>query len=201
MNAARATRPPPPVTLDELLERDGDVTKHLGDRPFAWHVDLRQPAPDVLALDLAAAGGWFYLGGKRRDAGVINAKEARIDSAWTTALGSVLTMAANRSGLDGTRVLVACEDTQLGSAARTPLAFAAITRYGAAAATLCAERRLTMVRVTAADWQRRILGKIRREQGKTLSLLRARKEFGACITNDNVSDASLLALFVRGRAR
>lgn len=201
MTAARATRPPAPVTLDEILSRDGDVTKHLGDRPLRWHVDPRESPPDVLALDLAALGGWFYLGARSRAAGVIIAEEARIDSAWTMALGSVLTMAANRAGLDGQRLLVVCEDTNLGSAARTPLAFAAVTRYGSAAATLCAERRLTLIRVVASEWQRRVLGKYPREQGKALSLARARREFGGAITTDDVADASLLALYVRGRAR
>jgi len=199
MTAARATRPPPPVTLDELLERDGDVTKHVGDRPFRWHIDRRETPPDVLAFDLAAKGAYFYLGASYRSAGVVNANEARIDSAWTTTVRLALKFAANRAGLDGTRLLVACEDTNLGSAARTPLAFAAVTRYGAALAALCADERITMVRVVASDWQRRVLGRFPREQGKELSLARARAEFGTAITSNDVSDAALLALYVRGK--
>lgn len=196
MTAARAL--PKGVTLDDLLRHDGDATKHYDVAPCMWHLNPTLPRPDVLSLDLAAAGGWFYLGAKYRAAGEVNAKEARIDRAWTTTIAERLTWSSNRAGVDGQRLLVVVEDTHLGSAARTPLAFAAVTRYGAAVAALCAERGLTMIRVPAQAWQTRVLGKIRRDQGKELSLAAARRRFGSSITSDHVADAALLALFVRG---
>lgn len=196
MTAARAL--PKPIALDEIAALDGDVTKRIGDRPLAWHVDPRVARPDVLALDLAAAGGWFHLGASYRAAGEVYADEARIDRAWTETIISRLVWSANRAGLDGQKLLVVVEDSHLGSAARTPLAFAAVTRYGAAVAALCAERALPMMRVPAQAWQSRVLGKIRRDQGKTLAVAVARRRFGGLITTDNVADAALLAFFVRG---
>jgi len=186
------------MTLDELLRLAGDVTKHVGDRPFAWQVDPRVTRPDVLAFDLAAEGAYAYLGARHRAAGDVHAPEARIDQGWAARIVALLTWAVERSATDGQRLVVVVEDTHLGSAARTPLAFAAVTRYGAAVAALCAERGLAMVRVPAQAWQSRILGKIRRDQGKQLSVAVARRRFGGLITTDHVADAALLALFVRG---
>lgn len=198
MTAARAL--PKPLDLAELLKRDGDVTKYLGDRPFAWHVDPRCERPDVLALDIAAEGGWFFLGAKRRLAGEVNAKEARVDGAWCMAIDTIVHRARDAVYEDGTKLLVVVEDTHLGSAHRTPLAFAAVTRYGGAIAMVCADQGATMIRVPAQAWQSRVLGKIRRDQGKTLSVATARHRFGGAITSDHVADASLLALYVRGAA-
>jgi hypothetical protein len=188
-----------PLPLADLLRHEGDATKHIGDRPFAWHVDPRAERPDVLAFDLAAEGGWFFLGAQRRASGPVIAREARIDAAWSAEIDACLERAV-ASSKDWSRLLVVVEDTHLGSAARTPLAFAAVTRYGAAVSTLCAQRRLTCIRVPAQAWQSRVLGKIRRDQGKTLSLAKARSMFGGAITSDHVADAALLALYVRGRA-
>lgn len=198
MTAARATKPATPISLDELIARDGDVTKHLGDRPLLWHVDMRAERPDVLALDLAAEGGWFFLGRERREPGIVNAEDSRIESEWCRAIAVIVDRATNHASIARTKLLVVVEDTNLGSAANTPYAFAAITRYGAAVATIAAQRRLAMIRVPASTWQSRVLGKIRRDQGKALSLAVARQRFGAAITTNNVSDAALLALYVRG---
>jgi hypothetical protein len=204
MTAARASKPAVPISLDELLARDGDVTKHVGDRPFLWLVDPRVAPPEVLAFDLAAKGAWAFLGSKRRQFGIINAKEARIENEWIGALEDVIEAAKRLAGdaagsFHGRRLLVVVEDTHLGSAAATPLAFAQITRYGAALAAVCAWQRLPMVRVPAGTWQRRLIGKVPRDQGKALSLAVARKRYGVgAITTEDMADAANLATYVRG---
>jgi hypothetical protein len=196
-----AAKLPTPIGLAELLTHEGDATKHLGDRPFAWHVDPRAERPDVLAFDLAAEGGWFYLGAVRREAGIIDAANARIDGPWSRRVQSVVERGRLLADMSERKLLVIAEDTHLGSAQRTPYAFAAVTRYGAGVAFACAQAGLTMIRVPAQTWQSRILGKIRRDQGKVMSMKVAQSNFGGSITSDHIADASLLALWVRGRGR
>ena len=202
MTPARATRPAPPITLAELLARDGDVTKHVGDRPFAWHVDPRIPAPEVLAFDLAAKGAWAYLGSRRRQFGRVDAGEARIESEWARALVEIVERAWMWAFNDVGRnsLLVVVEDTHLGSAKNTPLAFAQITRYGAGLATVCATTTppVPMVRIPAGTWQRRLIGKVPRDQGKALSLAVARKRYRTAIETEDMADAANLATYVRG---
>lgn len=210
MTPARATKPAPPITLAELLARDGDVTKHVGEtvatrRPLSWVLDPRLPRPEVLAFDLAKHGAWAFLGSKRRAFGVINAREARIESVWLGELAQAVGDAQNwaeEAGVESGRhprgLLVVVEDTHLGSAANTPLAFAQITRYGAALAAVCARLRVPMLRIPAGTWQRRIIGKTSREVGKARALAVARARYGAAITTEDMADASLLGTYVRG---
>lgn len=204
MTPARTTAAPKPITLAELLARDGDVTKHVGEtvatrRPLSWVLDPRLPRPEVLAFDLAKHGAWAFLGSKRRAFGVINAREARIESAWLADLEITVETAIAWTGDAGAPgLLVVVEDTHLGSAANTPLAFAQITRYGAALAAVCARLRVPMLRIPAGTWQRKLIGKTSREAGKARALAVARARYGAAIVTEDQADAALLATFVRG---
>lgn len=205
MTAARATAPAAPISLDELLARDGDVTKHVGEtvatrRPLLWVVDPRLPRPEVLAFDLAKHGAWAFLGSKRRQFATVNATEARIESAWMREIDCIVANAREwvQVETDARGLLVVVEDTHLGSAANTPLAFAQITRYGAALAAVCALRGVPMLRVPAGTWQRKVIGKTTREAGKARSLAVARQRYGAAITTEDVADAANLGTYVRG---
>jgi len=202
MTAARKlTAAPKPIDLAELLSHEGDATKFVGDRPLAWLVDPRLPRPDVLAFDLAKAGACFFLGAEHRFARVIDAKEARIDNKWANHIDAAIAHAKDAAMVADRRLLIAVEDTHLGSAASTPMAFAAVTRYGAAVSAFAAKAWVPVLRIPANRWQSKLLGKHPRDQGKVLSLARARQVFGGTITNDNVADAANLAVFVRGGTR
>lgn len=200
----------------------GDLTdSHLRDGA-GWLLDPRQPRPAVLAFDPGASTGWGLL---TRRAGY---KGGTLDRSGMTAktflesvdalLGGFVGMAQGRTvehfvgvaqpvvcdEIDPAR-LVVVEDTFLfrprdadGNDKSNPKTLAAMARNVGSIIALATLRGLPCWRVYPNTWQSKLLGKIRRDQGKQLSLARARAHFGMRIENDHQSDAALLALYARG---
>lgn len=190
--APRAAEPPePPILWSEIDQYAGDVTSLVGRRPLAWQVDPRRPRPPILALDIAASGGWCALGDGGYRAGKLVTK-AGITYGWAQALEDILSTQTPHASL----ILV--EDTHLGSAHRTPLAAMAVSRYVGAVVAIAALAGFPVLRVQASVWQSKVLGKHKRDAGKTLAWQTARLHFGGAITSEDVADAACLALWARG---
>lgn len=188
----------PPVTCSELHRWVGDVTGALEDRPFAWHVDPRAETPAVLAFDCGRETGvalvspmgklllsFLVLGGNR------------IEQDLTTGIDKAIEAAKQRTNAH--ELLLVVEDVFVLRGKRAnPLTMARLAYYVGAVLAAGARAGVPCMRVYPTTWQSRLLGKIRRDQGKAMSLRVARARFGPTITTDHQADAALLALYVRG---
>lgn len=190
---ARAAAPVP-VTLADFAGHHGDATCLLHDgiesglRPFAWQVDPRIQAPAVLALDLGARSGWCFAERGRYEAGMLP-HTSGVRGPWVDALGKLLARFA---------CLVLVEDAHPRPINGSTIALQSISRYVGAALALAALNHLPAVRVQASTWQSKILGKHKRDAGKTLAMRTARLHFGGAITSEDVADAACLAIWGRG---
>lgn len=189
-----------PVTADEISGFWGDATDYVGKRPLAWHIDPGAARPNILAFDVGKTTGWALLGGSGgslplRSFASFDGRGV-IDAGWCGDVRVAMTLLDHLAGVD----LVVVEDVFLHADPKksNPVTMAHLAYYVGAVITVASRRNTPVLRVAPSSWQSKMLGKIRRDQGKRLSLLRARKEFGAVITNEHVADAALMALYMAG---
>jgi hypothetical protein len=195
-----------PVLAVEISAFPGDATDYVGKRPLAWHLDPREDRPNILAIDVGKTTGWAILHrpGSPRIVPTKGALEAVgsfvgrgvIDRKWC----SEIALATSDLRFIPGHHLVVVEDVFLHPNPKksNPVTMAHLAYYVGAVIALAERLDLPTLRVPASTWQSKLLGRIRRDQGKRLSLLRARQEFGGAITNEHVADAALLGLYVRG---
>lgn len=202
-------KPPPktlvetvkPVTADELRTLSGDITGLLAERGSAWGPLLGQ-RPAVIAFDVGKFTAYcslFPLGAPPE----VNAwMGGGIDPVWTRKVQGALDMAVHRVRRgDASALLVAVEDTFVHRASPNIATASGLSRYVGGVSALAALYGLPVVRVMASSWQGALLGKVRRDQGKQLSIARARQYVSREIHNEHMADAANLAWFVHmGRA-
>lgn len=189
----------PTVHARELRGMSGDVTKHIGHLAWGWHLPGAE-RPAILAIDTGAVTGWamFRNDGRFVRGGEIRTADSRIDTKWVSALAEVFHDFLELVGPG----LVVVEDVFM---LRNVKTLAHLAMYVGAVVALAADNELPALRIQPPTWQSTILGKAarshgkhRRDQGKAVSLARARSEFGDSITSDHQADAALLGLYVRG---
>jgi hypothetical protein len=195
---ARAKKAPPahepPLALSHLSLR-GDITA-VGSLPGEWHRRSRLDWPTVLSFDVGRESAWCILSPdappilKRFEGGTIGAD-------FTREVREALDIAKARAAGSNSPLLVACEDVFVARAAPNIAVSLHLARQVGAIVGICAED-AAIVRVLARQWQAAVLGSIRRDQGKKLSVLVARQRISRDIASDHVADAALLALYVRG---
>ena len=182
------------MRLADLRVATGDVTPHKDDDGFDWHGLGTKPRPAILAFDVGDHLGWALLSqGAGFQCGTIERGDSRIDRAWVQAVLD-LTHRLAQIGL-GETGLVVVEDAYY---SKSVAVTAHLARIGGAIMALATLHGLPSLRVQPPVWQSAILGKARRDQGKALSLARARQTFGTRVTCDHEADAALLALYARG---
>lgn len=168
------------------------------DLVLEWMVSPLAPAPAVLAFDVGKTIGWarfdatppgpfksYQVGEHRLNGGVSHA--------FTGMLLERITDLCQRN--PASPKLVVVEDVFMGKNAATQ---AHLAYYVGAVLYAAASRGLPAIRVAPSTWQSKMIGKVRRAQGKKLSLLRARATFPYPITSDHMADAALMGLFMRG---
>lgn len=201
------TKPLDPVLARELAAFCGDATDYVGKRPLAWHLDPRRERPNILAVDVGRVTGLALMAGshgtpQRADLNALEMADSIvgrgvIDRRWCREIELSLRALTFLPGSP----LVVVEDVFLHPDPKksNPVTMAHLAYYVGAVISLAEASDLPTLRIPAVTWQSKILGRIRRDQGKRLSLLRARKTFGEFrIKNEHVADAALLALYVRG---
>jgi hypothetical protein len=191
---AKAVQVPlPPLDAMALAKLAGDVTDHLAGRPWAWRLNPLADKPYVIALDIGKETGWARLGATGYRGGVLDPLKGHAE--WVHSVDNMIDLARGESLLQSKALLVVVEDVFMQRNAQTLMA---LSRMVGAVTALSASQGVAAVRVLARTWQSQILGSIRRDQGKELSVRRAREEFGRTIVSDHQADAALLALWVRG---
>lgn len=179
----------------------GDITDTALKDGAGWLKDPRLAKPAVLAFDPGATTGWARL---TRSHGYMGGSLTRDGKPFLQTVDDLLTGMFVLGGSTEPR-LVVVEDVFLyqpkdadGKARSNPKTLSAMARNVGAIIALATLRGLPVWRVLATSWQSKLLGKIRREQGKKLSVAKARALFGASISSDHQADAALLALYARG---
>jgi Holliday junction resolvasome RuvABC endonuclease subunit len=190
------------VTAAELATLRGDVTSRLADAAWAWHVP-EADKPAVLAFDCGKVTGWASIGQRVARFGSFESETGGpSDDAWGAQVEALVERFVSVDGatLDA-GALVVVEDVFLARGPRAnPATMAGIAYYVGAVLFAARRHRLPVLRVKPSEWQTKIIGRQRREAGKSASLGIARECFGAAIRNDHMADAALLAWWVRGGA-
>ncbi len=197
MTAAR-TRPRPrtdPITVQELSQMHGDATDLVGERPFVWTIDPRLDRPNILAIDVGATTGWAILHASSGFMQKGSFKAGCVGPIFCFDLGYRFDELRRLQGLR----LVVIEDVFLHSDPKksNPQTMAHLAYYVGAVLHHCALHDHPAIRVKPSSWQSKLLGKIRRDQGKRLSVLRAQQEWKVPFT-EHEADAALMGLYVRG---
>lgn len=182
------------VPAERVLGLRGDVTKHVDGAPDAWAwADPRRPAPAVLAVDVGADAAVALI--SDASVTVIGFRFPALDG---ESLGNAMrAIQAARAAHQGP-LLAMVEDTFAGVSGRANVETKAglDRRVGALVAILGVAH--PVVRVRAAVWQPRVIGKQTRDAGKRASLDAMRARFPKlAIGDDNEADALGLALFGR----
>lgn len=205
------------LTCNDIGNLWGDLTGELEARGAAWKSFAPGPRPRIVAVDPGGTTGWAIVDPDGDvEFGMFPGKEA-LCPRWQVGLEELF---AKVNQDQETPTLVVVEDAYLDAGylkskradrpprgpfdagvGGSPTTLRVLGYRIGAVATMAAANRLPVWRVLASVWQSAMIGHVRREQGKALSMAKAKDLTGKFFVSDHEADATLLGLWAHGPLR